>query len=282
MYYIQETDKPHFFERHLNYIRLENDKIILPISKEEKKTFRKAEKLAKKTKQILSKTHCKKVCLSKEIKRQEDYINQLLMDQVEVINGKWLFGILIKEVLEYIIRKRNWKKEETKLSILINEISNPIFENIRELISQYKSVNIITNHIDKFKKIEEEILRKEGIVITVGNNKKKGLKHADLILNVDFPSELVNQYQLPEEGVIINLLGNVKIHKKRFNGLNINDYEIEFENHEEFDHDKQLLYDQKDIYEAQIYQNQPLEYIQRKLNRDHVKIKKLIGNRSYL
>lgn len=49
---------------------------------------------------------------------------------------------------------------------------------------------------------------------------------------------------------------------------------------DEFDYDKYSLYEQKDIYESQICQNQPFEYIKRKLARDKVQIDYLKGNKT--
>ena len=50
---------------------------------------------------------------------------------------------------------------------------------------------------------------------------------SQIILNIDFPKELINKYNIQDEAIIVNVKGTVKINKKRFNGLNINDYEID-------------------------------------------------------
>ena len=59
------------------------------------------------------------------------------------------------------------------------------------------------------------------------------------------------------------------------------DYKIEF-NNEEFDLDKETIYDKKDIYEALIYKQQPFKYIERKIKKDRVKIVELSGGRTIL
>lgn len=278
MYYIQEADKPNFLLKLFDIVKLQEDKIILPIGKEKIKD-KKAEKLARKTKKILDKTNCKKLVLSKTIKKMENYKNYLYSYNFSIVEGKWLFEALSTQVLEYIINKEQIKKEETGVSVLVNEITDICLENIKEIIQQYKSVNIVTNHIEKFRKIEEKILQEEGIMITVTNNKKKSLAKSKLILNVDFPTELINQYCVYEEAIIINLRGNVKINKKRFNGVNINDYNIEFNYLDEFDYDKDNLYEKKDIYEALIYKKQPYKDIKYKIQRDKVRIVELFGNK---
>ena len=77
MYYIQEIDKPNFLFSFFNIVKLEDDKIILPIANNEKITLKKAQKLAKNTNKILKKAHGNQVVVSKLIKNQEEYLNYL-------------------------------------------------------------------------------------------------------------------------------------------------------------------------------------------------------------
>ena len=281
MYYVQESDKPKILYKIFNIVELIEDKIILPIAKDEKIDNKKAKILVLKTKKILEKTGCKKICVSKKIKEQTEYINDLRIFNIEIIEGKWLFSILINKILDYITNKNKIKKSDTTISILINKLDKDyIYEHIKNIIKEYKTVNIITNNTSKFKKLEEEIYQKDGIMINISNIKKKSLVRSKIILNIDFSNELINQYNLPENSIIININNKVKIAKKRFNGININDYEIKYLNIDEFDYDKYSLYEQKDIYESQIYQNQPFEYIKRKIERDKVEIAYLQGNKN--
>lgn len=276
LYCIQETDKPrHIFEL-FNIIQLQGDKIILPIN-EKKISSRKAQKLAQKTKRLLDKTISKRIVISKKIQKQEEYVNLLHTYELEIIEGKWLFEVLSCKILDYIIEKKKIKKEETQISILVNDLTENMLSNIKMITKEYKCVNIVTNHIQKFRKIEKQILKNDGIMITVGNNKKKGLSKSKLILNVDFPYELINQYNIDEDAIIVNIRGNIKITKKRFNGITINDYDIEFEKTEEFDYDKNTKYKAYQIYEAQMNKKQPFQEIMKQIEKDKVKITKLLG-----
>lgn len=281
MYYIQEIDKPNFLFSFFNIVKLEDDKIILPIANNEKITLKKAQKLAKNTNKVLKKAHGNQVVVSKLIKNQEEYLNYLNSYNIRIVQGKWLFELLANDVLEYIVDKKRLKKEQIKVSILVNDMSDIMLENIKQIIRQYKRVNIVTNHLERFKKLEEQVLE-EGIMITVSNNKKKSLAKSEIILNVDFPTELINKYNLYEQAIIVNIKSDVEINKKRFNGININDYEIQFKDFEDFDYDKDNLYDKKDLYEVMSYKKQPYIYIRRKVISDKVKIIKLVGNRSVL
>lgn len=276
MYYIQETDKPKLLFKLFNIIKVKEDKIILPI-KEEKISIKKAEKLAIKTKKILDKTNCNKVVLSKVIKTQEGYQNYLYSSDINIVKAEQLTEILLLDILKYIKNKKALKPEELSLTIFVNDISMNMLENLKIIVKEYKRINIITNHIQKFKKIEEDFFEEQGIIITVGNNKRKSALKSNVIINVDFPNELINQYNINDEAIIINLRGNIKINKKRFTGININDYEIDFDNFEEFDYEKEVLFDKKDIYEAEFIKNQPFKYSRNDIAKYKVKVTKLFG-----
>lgn len=281
MYYIQESDKPVLVARMFNIVEIVGDKIILPISNKENFNDYKAKNLVRKIKKILYRTGCKTIVLSKYLKRQKNFIKLLKNYEIGIIDGKWLFSILSSKVLDYIAEKEKLRKEEINVSILLDkEDKDYIMENIKNIIKTYRSVNIVTQNLGKFKKMEKDIFEQEGTMLTITNNKKKSLLRSKIILNVDFTSEQVNKYNIPDEAIIVNLNGNVEINKKRFNGLNLNDYEISFENFEEFDYDKDKLYFQKDIYESSIYKKQPYEYIEKKIKKDKVNIIKLIGKRT--
>lgn len=276
MFFIQENDKPNKLSKMFSILKLEQDKIILPIN-EEKLEIKKANKLAIKTKKILDIANCNKIILSKKIKDQPLYINYLNSYNIEIVDGKWLFEVLSHKIIEYILKVKKIKKEDVSISILINKITETSLYNIRKIAKSYKRVNIVTNHIELFKKMEKQILDEDGIMITITNNKRKSLSKSNIILNIDFPQELINQYNIYEEAIIVNIQGNIKIKKKRFNGICINDYEIQVLNDEEFDYDKEIRYNKKDIYEANIYKKQPMENIMRKIERDKVRIVDLFG-----
>lgn len=276
MYYIQEIDKPNFLFEILNVIKVKEDKIILPIS-DKRISIKKAEKLANKTKKILNKTNCNKVVLSKIIKKQEEYKNYLYSRNLDIVSTEQLTEILLVDILDYIKDKKDLKPEKLNLSVFINDIDINMLENLKKIVKKYKRVNIITNHIQKFKKLEDDFFEEQGIMITVGNNKRKNALKSNVIVNVDFPNELINQYMINDEAIIFNLRGNIKIDKKRFIGININDYEIDFDNFEEFDFEKEELYDKKDVYQAEFVKNQPFEYNRKDLAKHNVKIVKLYG-----
>ena len=271
LYYIQEADKPNRIFEIFNIIQLRQDNIILSIDNENLPS-KKAQKLAQKTKHILSKTNSKKIVISKNMQKQKEYINLLHTYQLEIVDGNWLFELLSCKILEYVLKQNNLVKEQTPITILVNDLTEITRRNIIQIAKEYKRVSIITNHIEKLKKMEKKIWQKEGIMITVGNNKKKGLAKAKLILNIDFPSELVNQYNVYEKAILVNIKHNVKIQKKRFDGIVVNDYDIKFRNLEEIDYEKNQKYKACQLYEANFNKKQPYNEIMKKIQKDRVEV----------
>lgn len=273
MFYIQENDKPNVIEKILNRIVIEGNKIIIPI-KQQGMSKKRQEKIAQKTMKILERSSSKKIVISKQLGEYKDFVN--ILDQNNYINvtGKWLYKMLIPEIMDYITKKEKWKKEETHIYILVNDAKDFIIENIKQFAKIYKSITIITNHINKFKKIEEDIYEELGIYITIMNNKKKGLSKAKVIINIDFPKELINKYNIYEKAIIVNMVNNIKINKKRFEGKIIKGYNIRFENKniENIDNEK---FDTKVIYESNFYYEQPYKYVREKIKKDGVQIKNL-------
>ena len=274
MFYIQENDKPTFLEKMFTKIRIENNRIILPIEKE--LTEKKQEKLAQKTIKMLNKSSSKKIVVSKKIEEYEKLMNILKSKYINV-DGKWLYKMLVPEMMEYILKKENLKKEETSLYILVNDTTDVVLQNMLEFAKEYKTITIITNHLDKFKKIEERILEESGINISIMNNKKKSWSRARIIINFDFPKELINQYVIKKKTIILNLPGKLKINKKRYEGKIIQGYEIKLkETKEDQSYNQELeKFYPKAIYESKFYYEQPYQYIRDKIKKDKVEIKEL-------
>lgn len=269
MFYIQENDKPSFLEKKLKIMKVKGNIIFVPI---ENKELKNEEKIAEKLVKVIKKnSNSKKIILSKQMKKQDIIINKLNSSGMKIMNGEWLSEILLIDLVKYIIEVK--KINDPKISILINDVTDLENKNINQLALKYKRFNIVTNHLEKFKKIEENLLEDYGINIIIGNNKKKSLLKSDIILNIDFPEELINKYSINDEAIILNLKQKIKINKKRFNGLIINDYEIMYDSEELIDDKKYSL---KDIYESKIYRKTLLDEVEKQLKKDNVKIKRLI------
>ena len=84
-----------------------------------------------------------------------------------------------------------------------------LFGNIKNIVKKYKNTTIVTRHIARLKRLQNEMYKQEGIVIAVTNNKRKSLANVNMILNFDFPEELLNKFSIFEEANIINFNNRV-------------------------------------------------------------------------
>ena len=219
---VEKADKSNKLKKFLNPISVEENKIII---NSDFNKLKQKNKIIKRIKKILAKENVNKIMPSIELKQDKEFINLLHSNNIGITNDRWLFKMLTDEVIYKIIPLE--KKPETEMWIAVNDIDIVTQNIIYKFAREFKRVNIITNHIQKFKKIEEKLYEEDGIMITVTNNRRKSLLKAGIILNIDFPKEVLNQFAIFDQAIIINLEGNMAIKKKRFCGKVINDIKIE-------------------------------------------------------
>lgn len=266
-FYIEKLDK-HRFNLYKMKIEKDNFKIYANLEKE-----RNIIKVIKK----LIKNGTTNVVLSKELCENRDLINAINSSGIDIFDGRWLEKYLVFEILDYVIKQIGLKKEEIEFAITTNEITDISIEIIRTLATQYRRLTVVTNHIEKLKKIEKEIYEKHGVLIVISNNQKKSLLRSRIILNLDFNKEVLNRYKINEKAIIINLEGNMKIESKRFNGININDYEIEVGKEEIVWRENAKKFKNKDLLEAIMYMKDSFNNIRNKISKNKISIKEVFG-----
>lgn len=266
-FYIEKLDK-HRFNLYKMKIEKDNFKIYANLEKE-----RNIIKVIKK----LIKNGTTNVVLSKELCENRDLINAINSSGIDIFDGRWLEKYLVFEILDYVIKQIGLKKEEIEFAITTNEITDISIEIIRTLATQYRRLTVVTNHIEKLKKIEKEIYEKHGVLIVISNNQKKSLLRPRIILNLDFNKEVLNRYKINEKAIIINLEGNMKIESKRFNGININDYEIEVGKEEIVWRENAKKFKNKDLLEAIMYMKGSFNNIRNKISKNKISIKEVFG-----
>ena len=265
--YIEKMDKPNWT---LQKIKIQHDDCKINLNLEKDKNI-------KKVVNKLVKNEIRNVVLSTELLENKNLINALNASNVNIFNGRWIEKYLSIQILDYIERQCGLKKEETEIAITVNQITDLSIELIKILAMKYKRLTVVTNHIDKLRKIEKDIYDKEGILIVVSNNQKKSLLKPYIILNIDFNKEVLNKYRINENAIIINLEGNVKIEDKRFNGINVNDYEIEIGREEIIWRHNMKNFRTKDLLEAVLYMKDTFDSICSKIKKNKVTIKELYG-----
>ncbi len=221
------------------------------------------------------------VVISKSLKNDEKLINVLNSENLNIINGKYLFEIMFLDAIKYIADKQKRNLNDIKLTILINDFNKNFQDNIMILADKVKEIVIVTNNINKFKKLENKVREKFGIIIRISNNKRKILQDADIIYNIDFPEELINKYKINNNATIININKNAKIYSKNFSGFNYNNYEILTNYDSKLDFNEIMFNNEfslKEIYEAKILKEKNLHNARKALKYEKIKIK-LINNK---
>ena len=156
-YYIEKMDKHKIFGKN---VEIQNDEIKVYYKIEKEKNLN---KIIKK----FLKLEINNVILDKTLWKSEKLINLLYANNINLIDGKWLKKYMTIDILNFVITQKNIRKEETEIAITVNEITELSIEIIKILSKQYKKLVVITNHIEKLRKIEKEIFEKEGILIVV-------------------------------------------------------------------------------------------------------------------
>ena len=157
---------------------------------------------------------------------------------------------------------------------------------LKRFIENFKTANIVTNDIERLKNVQDNLLENDGILIAVSNNKKKALKRAKYIINVNLNKEELEKYVINRNSIIINLQENVKYDSPSFDGININylqiscpdEYLEKFEliGNIEADFDLVKLYES--ILLCSNIQKLELEDVNDRIIKDDIKITGLIGN----
>lgn len=256
----------------LSIFQKNNNLIILPIRENQELSTKKIEKIIK---NIMKKNVLKTVVLNKRLNNNEQFKNILNSHNIDILNGRYLFRFMIFDIVNFILDKKNKKLQDIELSIMVNELDEINIKTILVFARKVKRLNIITNHIGLFKRVEQS-LYDEGIMIMVSNNKKKSLLKSDIIVNVDFVEENFKEYRLNNNCTIVNVSSDIEVYNKGFNGININNYNISYDNDiiEKYSYE----FDCKLLYESKLYGISDFHKILTNIEYDNVIISELIGN----
>lgn len=153
---------------------------------------------------------------------------RILFNNIEVIDGKEILSKLSYNVFLKFCDLKRIDPYKEKIYIMVKEYNEINIFNIKQIIKSASVTHIISTNIGKYSMFANEVEEKDGILISVSNNKTKGLKKAKTIINIDLNENEVNEFNIPNDAIIINLKHNVKIRKKAFLGCNINNVIISY------------------------------------------------------
>ena len=280
IFFIEESKEKNKCKLKINNIlnkvekRTEGNKIFLqlPIKKGAKVKENKIKKLV----QQMQKYKIKTAVLSTYLNDMETLKNELYSANINILDGKYLFKLLIEETIKYINKKTNTSMEKTEISFLTNDVNSINTEIIINVAEKVQTLNIITNHINEFKGIENYLYDEKGIIIKLSNNYKTAIQKTNIVINIDFPEEEINRYCIPNKCIIVNINNEIKIKTKKFNGINISGYNITMPQKY-----KIKGYDDKIIYES-ILQGKEYKTARKQILEDKIRIKNFIGEKGII
>ena len=245
--------------------------ITLPLFKSNKIRNKKIIKVAKRINKKLYDNNIENVVLSNYLEENEILKQKLYCQNINILDGRYLFYLLIPEIIEYILKRQKVKLQNGEVTLLINDFTQNNAKIITYIAQNVKRVNIVTNHSNKFKKIEDYLYNELGVILNITNNKSKSLSNANLIINIDFPEEIINKYEINSNAIIVNIFNEIKIRAKKFNGININYYKACIPKEYQIDGFQNNLVYESSIYKCS-YENARKDIIANK-----IRIKKLVG-----
>ena len=261
-----------------------NNNIICYIPKNYIKIMNKfnAKIISKKLCNILYDNNINIVVLSKQLKSNDIITHAIQSENIEILDGIELFKDLILKIIEYILNLQNEDVSKYEIALLTNDLSSNVINNIIYLSSKVKVLNIVTHNIKDYKKLAEKIYNKFGILIRVTDNKKKSLASTKLIFNIDFPEEILNEYIIYDKAIIINICKKIKILSKKFNGINVNYYNIKLPIEYKKNFNKYNIYsnfNENELYESIVYKDNGKNFFNRinNIEDNNVSILNLIG-----
>lgn len=228
--FLEQVEKTNIIKEIFEKVKISNNKILLNLELENANLKTKI-KIAQKVKSILEKHKIRQVCIEKRLKEDEQFINLIHSHNINICSPKWIFKEKTDEIITNVLGDK--KREESEIHICVNEVDSKTEQLIYKFAKEFKKINIITNHIGKFKKIEKELYEENGIFINLSNNRRKSLAKAKLILNIDFPKEILNEFVIYDNSTIINWEDGLKVKKKRFCGKIIEEIYLNLEEESE-------------------------------------------------
>ena len=245
--------------------------ITLPLFKSNKIRNKKIIKIAKRINKKLYDNNIENVVLSNYLEENEILKQKLYCQNINILDGRYLFYLLIPEIIEYILKRQKAKLQNGEVTLLINDFTQNNAKIITYIAQNVKRVNIVTNHSNKFKKTEDYLYNELGVILNITKNKSKSLSNANLIINIDFPEEIINKYEINSNAIIVNIFNEIKIRAKKFNGININYYKACIPKEYQIDGFQNNL-----VYESSIYKYS-YENARKDIIANKIRIKKLVG-----
>lgn len=278
--YIKEENLKNNIFSGIEIKRFDNN-YILVISRKKKDKDRIKKRLVK----YIKKLEIDALVFSKELENDfKPSICEMLQDEkVRILNGKKVMEFMEFEIVKYVLDKQKVYMKQEEIYIIFKKSSLLDLNFLKRFIEKFRIVNIVTNDIERLKNVQDNLLENDGILISVSNNKRKALKRAKYILNINLSKDELEKYKINRDAIIINIGEDVRYNSPSFDGININYFNIKcpdeyMEKYEQIGNNFDLV----QLYESTLLsdnmQKREIEDIYERIERDGIRITDVIGN----
>lgn len=277
--YIKEEKKKNFFQG-VEIENFENNYVITIYDKEKNRVKNKLVKYIKKFK-------IDTLVFSEDLKEYKEEICQKMQDYIVVINGRKVMEFLQFDIMKYILEMQNKDIRQEEIYIVFKKDNSLDLNFLKIFIENFRMTNIVTNDLERLKNVQDNLLYNDNILISVSNNKKKALKRAKYILNVNLSKGELEKYKINREAIIVNIKEDVHYDDISFAGINVKYLEIELPDEylERFER-VGTKFDNVKLYESVLLKEgmdkRKVEEVQERIKNDGVRVTTLIGNNGIL
>lgn len=273
--YIKEEKKTSMFQG-VEIENFENNFIITLYDKGRKRIKNKLIK-------YIQKLHIDTLVFSEGMSEYKEEVLDKLEESIVILNGRKVMEYLQFDIMQYILEKQNKNIKQEEIYIVFKKDSNLDLNFLKIFIENFRMTNVVTNDIERLRNVQDNLLYNDNILIAVSNNKKKALKRAKYIINVNLKKEELEKYRINREAVIVNIKEDVKYDDLSFAGINIRNLKIKLSDEyvERFERIGSN-FDIVKLYESILLREgvdkKKIEEIYERIKKDEVKITDLIGN----
>lgn len=189
-------------------------------------------------------------------------------NKIKILDGKKLMKNMILPILDKIFLYNGMDMRSSDIYFTVKDDKE--IKLICELAQKFRCINIVTDRIKKLNRLESKLDKNDEIIYSISSNRNKSLRRADIIVNFDYDTKFFNEFKVNRNAILVNLSNNKIIMKSSFQGIIIENIDINFENY------NNINFEQNILYESYIY-NLNYEEFKLKCIKDKCRIKKMIG-----
>ena len=193
------------------------------------------------------------------------------------LDGKYLLKCAIPEILNYCFKLLNKNAELEEIYVLAENYTKENIKIIETLTEKIKVVNVVTTHLKQFQELEKKLERRD-IYITVSSNKRKALKNAELIINLD--SKNFNGFNVNKSSIIVNCNNEFNLNKD-FEGICIEKINVDIKKIMRIFAENENM-DRQELFEAELLKTSQYDEARYILEKSKMQVTGVVGKRGVI